>query len=113
MLGRTVGLPANGAVSNIAISPSAVFRLRDELRGGGYDVVHVHEPIVPAIGWDAVGVARAPLVGTFHTYSTNRLTNNLGNLAGAAGASTACTCGSPSRRPPRGRGSASSAAATA
>ena len=83
-LGRTVGLPANGAISNLAISPAAVFRLRDELRGGGFDVVHVHEPIAPAISWDAVGVARAPLVGTFHTYSTNRLTNNLGNLAGAA-----------------------------
>jgi len=83
-LGRTVGLPANGAVSNVAISPASVFRLREELRGGDYDVVHVHEPIVPAISWDAVGVARSPLVGTFHTYSTNRLTNNLGNLAGAA-----------------------------
>src|SRR5579863_4598178 len=83
-LGRTVGLPANGAMSNLAISPAAVFRLRDELRGGDFDVVHVHEPIAPAISWDAVGVARAPLVGTFHTYSTNRLTNNLGNLAGAA-----------------------------
>jgi phosphatidyl-myo-inositol alpha-mannosyltransferase len=83
-LGRTVGLPANGAISNVALSPAAVFRLRDELRGGDFDVVHVHEPIAPAIGWDAVGVARTPLVGTFHTYSTNRLTNNLGNLAGAA-----------------------------
>ena len=28
--------------------------------------------------------ASLPLVGTFHTYSTNRLTNNLGNLAGAS-----------------------------
>jgi len=83
-LGRTVGLRANGAVSNLALSPAAVFRLRDELRGGEYDVVHVHEPIVPAISWDAVGVARSPLVATFHTYSANRLTNNLGNLAGAA-----------------------------
>ena len=83
-LGRTIGLPANGAVSNVALSPAAVFRMRDELRGGGYDVVHVHEPIVPAISWDAVTAASLPLVGTFHTYSTNRLTNNLGNLAGAS-----------------------------
>ena len=83
-LGRTIGMRANGAVSNVALSPAAVFRLRDELQYGGYDVVHVHEPIVPAICWDAVGIARAPLVGTFHTYSTNRLTNNLGNVAGAS-----------------------------
>ena len=83
-LGRTIGLPANGAVSNVALSPAAVFRMRDELRGGSYDVVHIHEPIVPAISWDAVTAASLPLVGTFHTYSTNRLTNNLGNLAGAS-----------------------------
>src|SRR5579863_2478877 len=83
-LGRTIGLPANGAVSNVALSPAAVFRMRDELRGGAYDVVHIHEPVVPAISWDAVTTAWLPLVGTFHTYSTNRLTNNLGNLAGAS-----------------------------
>ena len=82
-LGATVGLPANGAVSNLALSPAAVFRLREELRVGAFDVVHVHEPIAPVISWDALGVARAPLVGTFHTYSTNTLTNTLGNLAGA------------------------------
>jgi phosphatidylinositol alpha-mannosyltransferase len=83
-LGRTIGLPANGAVSNVALSPAAVFRMRDELHGGGYDVVHIHEPIVPAISWDAVTATALPLVGTFHTYSTNRLTNNLGNFAGAS-----------------------------
>jgi len=83
-LGRTAGFRANGAVSNIAVSPTAVWTLRRELREGGYDVAHVHEPIAPVVGWDALGVACLPLVGTFHAYSTNRLTNGLGNLAGAA-----------------------------
>jgi phosphatidylinositol alpha-mannosyltransferase len=82
-LGRTIGLRANGAVSNVALAPSAVVRMRQELRVGDYDVVHVHEPIVPVVGWDAVRSSGLPTVGTFHTYSTNRLTNNLGNLAGA------------------------------
>jgi phosphatidylinositol alpha-mannosyltransferase len=83
-LGRTIGLPANGAISNVALSPSAALVMRRELREGDYDVVHIHEPIVPLSSWDAVGVSGLPLVGTFHTYSTNRMTNNLGNLAGAA-----------------------------
>ncbi|MGD0197848.1 MAG: lysylphosphatidylglycerol synthase domain-containing protein [Solirubrobacteraceae bacterium] len=82
-LGRTVGFPANGAVSNLAVSPSAIFTLRRELRDGGYDVVHVHEPIAPIVGWDVLHESRLPLVGTFHAYSTNRLTNGIGNLAGA------------------------------
>src|ERR1019366_1384432 len=82
-LGRTIGLRANGAVSNVALTPSAVTLLRRALREGDYDVVHIHEPIVPVAGWDAVGLRGLALVGTFHTSSTNPLTNSLGNLAGA------------------------------
>jgi phosphatidylinositol alpha-mannosyltransferase len=75
-LGRTLGVSANGAVSNMALTPHAVRALRQELRTGGYDVLHVHEPIVPVVGWDALcSAGELPLVGTFHTYSENVLTN--------------------------------------
>ncbi|MDQ3770178.1 MAG: glycosyltransferase family 4 protein, partial [Actinomycetota bacterium] len=70
-LGRTVGLPLNGAVSNIAVSAEAVATLGRELRHGAYDVVHVHEPNAPAVSWFATEAARVPLVGTFHCYSRN------------------------------------------
>ncbi len=77
-LGRTVGLPANGAVSNVAIGPTSVNRLRRELREGGYDVVHVHEPVAPVISWDALcSAGELPLLGTFHTYSENAITNGI------------------------------------
>jgi phosphatidylinositol alpha-mannosyltransferase len=75
-LGRTVGISANGAVSNLSVFPRAVFDMRRELRGGGYDVVHIHEPVAPVLCWDAVcSLGSLPLVGTFHTYSENLLTN--------------------------------------
>ncbi len=77
-LGRTVGIPANGAVSNVTCTPHAVLALRQELQRGGYDVVHLHEPVVPLVCWDALlSASRLPLVGTFHTYSENQLTNGL------------------------------------
>ena len=77
-LGRTFGIPANGAVSNMALTPHAVFALRDELREGGYDVLHIHEPVVPIVGWDALcSAGELPLVGTFHTYSENPFTNGV------------------------------------
>ncbi|MDQ3768243.1 MAG: glycosyltransferase family 4 protein, partial [Actinomycetota bacterium] len=78
-LGRTVGLPANGAVSNLAATPHAVSTLRRELAAFTPDVVHVQEPVVPVVSWDVLCSTRAPLVGTFHTYSTNRV------LQGGAG----------------------------
>jgi len=68
-LGRTIGLPFNGAVSNLALTPFSAATLRRELRAGAFDVVHVHEPIAPVPGWLALAVADAPLVGTFHTYT--------------------------------------------
>jgi phosphatidylinositol alpha-mannosyltransferase len=80
-LGRTVGLPANGAVSNLSLSAPALFRMREELRTGRYDVVHIHEPVVPCLGWDALcSLGQLPLVGTFHTYSENLLTNGIAAL---------------------------------
>ncbi len=82
-LGRTVGFQMNGAVSNVAVSPESVIALRQELRTGGYDIVHLHGPFDPVICWDALGVARSPLVGTFHTYSTNSLSNGAATLMGA------------------------------
>ena len=68
-LGRTIGLPFNGAVSNLALTPFSAATLRRELRAGAFDVVHVHEPIAPVPGWLALAVADSPLVGTFHTYT--------------------------------------------
>lgn len=82
-LGRTLGFKANGSVSNLSSRAAALHQMRRELRTGGYDVVHLHEPIVPLLCWDACVSTRVPLVGTFHCYSTNRLTNNLANLMGA------------------------------
>jgi phosphatidylinositol alpha-mannosyltransferase len=81
-LGRTVGFPSNGAVSNVAYGVSTVVALRRELERG-YDVVHLHEPIAPIPGWDSLTTVDAPLVGTFHCYSENVFSNHLGNFFGA------------------------------
>ena len=82
-LGRTVGFKANGAVSNISITPHGVATLHNELRTGGYDVVHIHEPVVPLTSWVSSDFTRLPLVGTFHSYSESRVSNGLANLIGA------------------------------
>ncbi len=82
-LGRTIGFPANGAVSNIAITPHAVQTVRRELVRGRYDVVHLHEPVTPVVAWDPLCSTDLPLVGTFHCYSTNRFSNNLARALGA------------------------------
>jgi phosphatidyl-myo-inositol alpha-mannosyltransferase len=76
-LGRTIGVTMNGAVSNLAAFPETASTLGRELRHGGYDVVHVHEPNAPVASWYATETARVPVVGTFHTYSTGGVVNGL------------------------------------
>jgi phosphatidyl-myo-inositol alpha-mannosyltransferase len=83
-LGRTAGFPSNGAISNLAPFPlGGVVAPRRELRQGNYDVVHIHEPIVPLVGWNAALAAEVPAVGTFHAYSTKAMPNHVATALGA------------------------------
>jgi len=82
-LGRTIGFKANGAVSNLSITPYGISSMHQELRTGGYDVVHIHEPVAPLTGWVAADSTRLPIVGTFHSYSNKRLPNGIANVLGA------------------------------
>jgi phosphatidylinositol alpha-mannosyltransferase len=84
-LGRTVGFGANGSVANLAPFPvGGVVAPRRAVRAGEFDVIHVHEPVVPLVGWNAtLGAGDTPVVGTFHTYSTKPVPNYLANGLGA------------------------------
>src|SRR4051812_23683359 len=83
-LGPTIGLPFNGAVSNLANTPLAASTLRRALRAGRFDVVHLHEPVAPLTGWMTPGLADAPVVGTFHTYSTSVLPHAVARVWGTS-----------------------------
>src|SRR6185312_8169768 len=83
-LGRTVGFGANGAVSNSSILPYSGYVMpRKAVRAGEFDVLHVHEPLAPLVGWNAVLAARTPVVGTFHAYSTKPFPNYVASAFGA------------------------------
>ncbi len=66
-LGRSLPVPANGSTARIGLNPAGVYRLRRAL--GDFDVVHVHEPLVPGVGLAAAWQKRLPSVGTFHAAS--------------------------------------------
>jgi len=83
-LGRTAGFGANGSVSNLAPFPAGgVVAPRRAVRAGDFDVIHVHEPLVPLVGWNATLGAHDPVVGTFHAYATKPLPNYIANAVGA------------------------------
>jgi phosphatidylinositol alpha-mannosyltransferase len=65
-LGTSVVVPANGSRPHIVLSPAAVARLRRLLKRESFDVLHVHEPMTPAICVAALALARCPIVATWH-----------------------------------------------
>ena len=65
-VGRSVIVPANGSLPNIVLSPRAYGRIRRALERERFDLLHLHEPMTPAICVAALVLARTPLVGTFH-----------------------------------------------
>jgi phosphatidylinositol alpha-mannosyltransferase len=67
-VGRSVIVPANGSLPNIILSPRAVPAIRRALARERFDVLHVHEPMTPAICIAALSLARVPIVATFHAH---------------------------------------------
>jgi phosphatidylinositol alpha-mannosyltransferase len=65
-LGNSIPTATNGSVAPIAPDPSAQLRLIRAVRDEGFDVLHVHEPMVPGPAMTACLIKPTPLVGTFH-----------------------------------------------
>jgi len=67
-VGRSVIVPANGSLPNIVLSPRAVPAIRRALARERFDVLHIHEPMTPAICIAVLALARVPCVATFHAH---------------------------------------------
>jgi phosphatidylinositol alpha-mannosyltransferase len=69
-VGRSVIVPANGSLPNLVLSPRAVPAIRRALARERFDLIHVHEPMAPAISIAAISLARVPIVATFHAHGS-------------------------------------------
>jgi phosphatidylinositol alpha-mannosyltransferase len=65
-LGRSVPLPANGSVAPIAPDVACALRTIAALRDGRFDLLHLHEPMVPGPTLTALLYSDLPVVATFH-----------------------------------------------
>jgi phosphatidyl-myo-inositol alpha-mannosyltransferase len=78
-MGGTTPIPINGSIARINLDPSLSQRVRAVLQRERFDVIHVHEPLVPGLSQQVLRSSRTLTVGTFHTasyssiYSTSQL----------------------------------------
>ncbi len=65
--GRAVPVKYNGSVARLTFGPVSATRVRRWLAEGGFDVLHIHEPVSPSLSLLALWAAQGPIVATFHT----------------------------------------------
>jgi phosphatidylinositol alpha-mannosyltransferase len=74
VIGKPVAIRASGSVVRSPVSPMLLFsdRIRKILEQEKFDVVHIHEPLMPALAVSVLHHAKGMLiVGTFHATRTN------------------------------------------
>ncbi len=67
--GRSVPVPAAGSISRISFSFWQNSRLKATLQNEDFDLLHVHEPLMPLFSLMCCFLGRAPKIGTFHAYN--------------------------------------------
>lgn len=79
-LGASVRQPTNGSVAPIAPDPAAQMRTIRAMWDEDFDVLHMHEPLVPGPALTALMLHSAPCVGTFHAAGQQPAYGALGPL---------------------------------
>jgi phosphatidylinositol alpha-mannosyltransferase len=82
-MGRTTPIPINGSIARILLDPSIALRVRRVLAREHFDILHVHEPLVPGLSQAVLHYSRTVTVGTFHASSYPSIYSTL-NLAYAS-----------------------------
>jgi phosphatidylinositol alpha-mannosyltransferase len=91
-LGVSIPTAANGSMAAIAPDPAAALRTLRSLRDENFDVVHLHEPLVPGPVLTALVSSDTPLVGTFHRAGAFALSRTIRPLARWAAGRLAVRC---------------------
>src|SRR5205823_11440240 len=68
-IGRTIPFHFNGSIARMTFVPFLSGRVRSVLQREHFDLIHIHEPLVPSLSLDVLRLSRALTVGTFHAFA--------------------------------------------
>jgi phosphatidyl-myo-inositol alpha-mannosyltransferase len=73
-IGRAVKFPANGSSAWITLQPFALSRpVKEVLRAEQFDIIHLHEPLMPNLPHVVLRHSTSINVGTFHAFSESNM----------------------------------------
>lgn len=68
--GRSIPIPYNGSVARLTFGFGVQRRLKNFIRDGEFDLLHIHEPNSPSYSMYALFLADGPIVATYHASSS-------------------------------------------
>ncbi len=72
-IGGVVPIPLNDSVARITLNLNLRRRVHEILDREAFDVIHFHEPLMPALPLTVLRMSRTANVGTFHAYAKRNL----------------------------------------
>src|SRR5436305_9991786 len=73
-IGRVVSIPANGSVARITLSLRSYLQAKELLQAEQFDLIHLHEPMMPALTLTVLRHSNSTNIGTFHAFRNTPLT---------------------------------------
>jgi len=64
--GGSFAVSSNRSVANLSFGPRVAARIKGLIREGDYDLLHLHEPLVPSVSLLALMYSRSANMATFH-----------------------------------------------
>ena len=71
-LGRSVPVPSGASIARVSLSWWLYRRVREILTSESFDVIHLHEPLVPILPLCILECSNTVNVGTFHAYHSRQ-----------------------------------------
>ena len=72
-VGRPVPIPANGSVARITLPLNGCVQVKQLLAFQGFDIVHLHEPMMPALPLTVLYHSPTINIGTFHAFGRSNM----------------------------------------